>query len=70
MMCSSIDDSSAVPVTDGWMQLATVVDRIMMRAQIQCAVSLAKQGALRSKIVRETGLTAEQVNEIKERVKP
>jgi hypothetical protein len=38
--------------------------------KLALAADLAKQGALRSHIVRMTGLTAEQVDEIKKRVKP
>lgn len=41
-----------------------------MKDRLALAVEMAKQGALRSAIVRATGLTADQVNEIKERVKP
>ncbi len=40
------------------------------REQLELATKLAKEGAMRIKIVRETGLSAEQVNEIKKRVKP
>jgi hypothetical protein len=41
-----------------------------MRERLELAAEMARQGALRSAIVRATGLTAEQVNEIKERVRP
>lgn len=41
-----------------------------MKEKLALAAEMAKQGALRSEIVRATGLTADQVNEIKERVKP
>lgn len=41
-----------------------------MKEKLAMASDLAKQGALRSHIVRMTGLTAEQVDEIKKRVKP
>ena len=37
---------------------------------IETAVSMLKEGRLRSEIVRATGLTAEQVNEIREGIKP
>lgn len=40
------------------------------KQQLELATQLAKEGAMRSKIVRETGLTAEQVAEIIKRVKP
>lgn len=39
------------------------------KEQLDLAVRLAKEGALRSKIVRDTGLTAAQVEEIKKRVR-
>lgn len=38
--------------------------------KLALAVDLAKQGALRSHIVRMTGLTADQIDEIKKRIKP
>ena len=41
-----------------------------IKEQLALAVDLAKQGALRSRIVRLTGLTADQVNEIIKRVRP
>jgi len=41
-----------------------------MKEKLSLAAEMAKQGALRSAIVRATGLTADQVAEIKERVKP
>lgn len=41
-----------------------------MKDRLALAVKMAKQGALRGAIVRATGLTADQVHEIKERVKP
>ena len=40
------------------------------KEQLALATKLAKEGAMRVKIVRETGLTAEQVAEILRRVKP
>jgi hypothetical protein len=41
-----------------------------MKEKLALATQMAKDGALRSAIVRATGLTADQVNEIKERIKP
>ena len=40
------------------------------RERLELATKMAREGALRSAIVRATGLTADQVAEIKERVKP
>lgn len=40
-----------------------------MAEKLDLAVRMAKAGALRSAIVRETGLRAEQVDEIKARVR-
>ena len=37
--------------------------------KLATAVRMAKAGALRSAIVRETGLSAEQVDEIKTRIR-
>lgn len=41
-----------------------------LKEQLALAVRLAKEGAMRVKIVRETGLRADQVDEIRKRVKP
>lgn len=41
-----------------------------LREKLELATEMAKRGELRSAIVRATGLSAEQVNEIKERVRP
>jgi hypothetical protein len=41
-----------------------------MKEKLALAIQMAKDGALRSAIVRATGLTADQINEIKERIKP
>jgi len=41
-----------------------------MKDRIERAIALLKSGALRSTVVRETGLSAAQIAEIKERIKP
>lgn len=41
-----------------------------LREKLELATEMAKRGELRSAIVRETGLSAEQVDEIKRRVRP
>ena len=41
-----------------------------MAERLETAVRMAKAGELRSAIVRATGLRAEQVDEIKQRLRP
>lgn len=41
-----------------------------IREKLELASDMAKRGELRSKIVRETGLSADQVDEIRKRVRP
>lgn len=41
-----------------------------IREKLELATEMAKRGELRSAIVRATGMSAEQVNELKERVRP
>lgn len=40
-----------------------------IREKLDLAAEMARRGELRSAIVRATGLSADQVNEIKERVR-
>lgn len=41
-----------------------------IREKLELAAEMARRGELRSAIVRATGLSADQVNEIKERIRP